>query len=140
MLALITALTLGAAQTGTTEPPSAPTPPIPEAPGLGEPNRSTIVEIHRIQRAGDKTPAPPVARVATCEGQKFQFEAITGEGKDRHKSRITLCSDKDASNERLVAMLEDAARRVESSNLPAANREKIIADVRAKVAELKTTN
>lgn len=133
----VAALALFAMQTTTAKPPA---PPVPEAPGAGEPNRSTIVEIHRIQRDGDKSTAPPVARVAICEGQKFQFEAITGEGKERHKSRITLCSDKDASKERVVTMLEDAARRLESSKLPDANKQKIIADVRAKVAELKAAN
>ena len=137
MLSLIAALALGAAQTATAEPPL---PPTPEAPVAGEGNRSTIVEIHQIGRDGTKKATPPVARVVACEGQKFEFQASTGEGKQRHASRITLCSDKGASKERVTAMLEDAARRLEASQLPAANKEKIIADIGAKVAELKAGN
>ena len=137
MLPLIAALALAASQTPTAEPPTTPT---PEAPVAGEGDRSTIVEIHTIKRTSDGSAPPPVARVAVCDGRKFEFQASTGEGKEKHNSRIVLCSEKGASNERMVAMLEDAAKRLESSELPEANKGKIIADVQAKAAELKAAN
>lgn len=124
-------------------PPVPPTPPVPEAPAPGEGQQTTVVEIHTIQRSGGKAPPTPraTARAMTCEGKKFEFTAATGEGEKKHKSRIVLCSEKDASKERVVTMLEDAARRLETNQkLPAANRDKIVADVRAKIAELQSAD
>lgn len=135
MLHLLAAMAI-AAQSA----PTPPIPPLPATPMAGEGPKTTIVEIHRIEGVGDKpSPLPPTrTRPVNCEGQKFEFTAASGDDPvKKHKSRIVLCSEKDASTERVVAMLEDAARRLESNEqLPAANREKIVSDIRAKAAEL----
>ncbi|WP_205478788.1 hypothetical protein [Sphingomonas arenae] len=137
MLHLLVAMAMAAQEV-----PTPPVPPVPEAPLAGEGPKTTIVEIHRVDGSNGKTsPLPPArSRPVTCEGHKFEFTAASGDDPaKRHKSRIVLCSEKGASNARIIAMLEDAARRLESNEqLPAANRDKIVSDIRAKAAELKS--
>ena len=132
MIELVAAALLGAVQV--------PEPPAPPAPAAGAAEKTTIVEIHRIERPAPGAAPPPTPRqmVEQCDGQKFEFRATSGEGKDKRSSRILLCSDKGAGKDKVIAMLEDAARRLETNQrLPSANRDRIVADIRAKVAELK---
>lgn len=122
------------------EVPTPPTPQVPISPAAGEDSTTTIVEVRRIEASEYKgLTLPPVrARPANCEGRQFEFTAASGAASaQKHTSRIVLCSEKGASNERVIVMLEDAARRLESNEqLPAANREKIVSDIRAKAKEM----
>lgn len=139
MLQLLAALALTAQDV-----PAPPLLPVPEVPAPGEGPSTTIVEIHKINPSdANSTPASPrPARTVNCEGQRFEFTAASGDDPTKqHKSRIVLCSDKGASREKVVAMLEDAARRLEAGHqLPAANRDKIVSEIRSKVGDLKSGN
>lgn len=79
-------------------------------------------------------PAPPFA---ACEGQRFEFKA----GVEPHATKITLCSKKDASKDDLVRMLDSAAAKIqEMDKLPEERRAALVAQLKAKIAEVQATN
>ncbi len=82
-------------------------------------------------------PAPEAAeKIAACEGEKF--EIVAG---DSRPTRITLCSDKGASTDDLVRMLESAATKIEQiGKLPQDRRAALVAQIKAKIIEVRARN
>lgn len=88
-------------------------------------------------------PSPPAAEVAPevaaqkvlqCEGEKFVFAWGAGS----NPTKVTLCANKGASREETIAMLEEAASKLESNTSIAEDRRiPIVQQIRGKVAELR---
>jgi len=79
----------------------------------------------------------PAQPFAACEGQRFEFKA----GIEPHATKITLCSKKDASKDNLVRMLDSAATKIqELDKLPEERRAALVAQLKAKIAEIQATN
>jgi hypothetical protein len=78
---------------------------------------------------------PPVAapRVQDCEGEKFVFAW----GPGSRPTRVTLCSEKGATTEEIITMLEDAASKIDASSLPEDRRTAIALQIRGKITELR---
>src|SRR5688572_27046949 len=75
-------------------------------------------------------------KIAACEGEKFEFAA----GEPR-PTKITLCSDKDASTADLVRMFESAAAKIEQlDKLPQDRRSALVAQLRSKIIEIQSRN
>ena len=91
------------------------------------------------QTAPAETPATQTEaakKIAACEGEKFEFAA----GQPR-PTKITLCSDKGASEDELVRMFESAATKIEQlEKLPQDRREALVAQLKAKIAEVRARN
>lgn len=87
---------------------------------------------------GETKPAETVAdaaRKATqCEGQRFVFAWGAG----ANPTKVTLCSDKGASHDQVVRMLEDAATKLEgTAGLAEDRRTALVQQIRGKIAELE---
>lgn len=113
--------------------------PVPPAPP--EPAKEKTVlqtrEVHQT-RGTDAIPETVRAKVANCEGQKFEADATTGEGKEKKRTRVVLCGRKDASNAEVATMLESAVEKIKANEqLPAQNKAQIVAQLNAKIAQLK---
>ncbi len=81
----------------------------------------------------DSDASQAAQKIAACEGEKFEFVA----GQPR-PTRITLCSDKGATTEGLVRMFESAAAKIEQlGKLPPDRRAALVAQVRAKIIEVR---
>ncbi len=72
-------------------------------------------------------------KVRECEGEKFVFAWGAG----ARPTRVTLCSNKGASSEEVVGMLEEAAAKIELSSIPEDRRNALVQQIRAKIAELE---
>ena len=96
----------------------APTAAEPEAP----PTDSSQIELARERE-----------KVRECEGEKFVFAWGAG----ARPTKVTLCSEKGASKEAVIRMLEDAAAKVEASSIPEDRRIALVQQIRAKAAELQ---
>ena len=72
-------------------------------------------------------------KVVDCEGEKFVFAWGAG----AKPTKVTLCSKKNATRDELVQMLDDAATKLEQSNIPEDRRFAIVQQIRAKISELK---
>ncbi len=72
-------------------------------------------------------------KVRECEGEKFVFAWGAG----ARPTRVTLCSNKGASSEEVVGMLEEAAAKIEVSSIPEDRRNALVQQIRAKIAELE---
>ena len=81
--------------------------------------------------------APQAAeRIAACEGEKFVFAA----GEPR-PTRITLCSDKGATTDGLVRMLESAAAKIEQLDKLSPDRKAaLVAQIKGKIIEVRARN
>lgn len=80
--------------------------------------------------------AEAARKIAACEGRKFEFEA----GGER-PTKITLCSEKGASTDDLVRMFESAAARIERlDKLPPDRRASLVAQLKAKIAEIRSAD
>ena len=116
-----------------------PAPPQPPAPPevSGEKTVIQVREIHQT-KGTDQIPSEVRAKVVNCEGEKFEADATTGTGKEKKRTRIVLCGKKGASKAETVTMLESALKTIEANTqLPAENREKIAAQLKTRIAELK---
>lgn len=70
-------------------------------------------------------------KIAQCPGERFDFHV--GE-----QTKVGLCSKAGASKDEIAAMLESAIAQLESSNrMQPESRDQIIAQIRAKVAEVR---
>jgi hypothetical protein len=75
-------------------------------------------------------------KISACEGEKF--EIVAGEPRP---TKITLCSDKGATTEDLVRMLESAATRIEQiDKLPQDRRAALVAQIKAKIIDVRARN
>jgi hypothetical protein len=76
--------------------------------------------------------------VANCgKGRKFESSSSTGDDKDKHVSKMVICSDPGESDEAWAKTLKDALARVESnSDMPDAGKAQIIADLKTEIAKL----
>lgn len=85
--------------------------------------------------------APPPAKdedvarkVAECSGEKFVFAWGAGSS----PTKVTLCSDKGASHEEVVRMLEEGAAKLErATGIPEDRRVVLVQQIRGKIAELE---
>jgi hypothetical protein len=79
--------------------------------------------------------APPVRgqNVQECEGERFVFAWGVG----ARPTRVTLCSEKGATTEEIITMLQDAAGKIDDSSLPEDRRTAIALQIRGKIAELQ---
>lgn len=70
------------------------------------------------------------AQVNNCAGEKFEFESPSA-------LKVTLCSDKDSTKDEVVRLLNDAASRLEQNlRIPRADRESLVAQIKAKADEV----
>lgn len=78
---------------------------------------------------------PDLARkAAECAGERFVFAWGAGS----NPTKVTLCSDKGASHEEVVRMLEDAAAKLErTTGIPEDRRIVLVQQIRGKVSELE---
>lgn len=78
---------------------------------------------------------PDVARkVAECAGEKFVFAWGAGS----NPTKVTLCSDKGASHEEVVRMLDEAAAKLErTTGIPEERRIVLVQQIRGKISELE---
>ena len=73
-------------------------------------------------------------KVADCEGERFVFAWGAG----AKPTKVTLCSDKGASVDKIVAMLEDAANKLErTASIPEDRRVALVQQIRAKAKEVR---
>lgn len=98
-----------------------PTPLIDAPPALGE-TRS------------EESAAEAARKVSQCDGERFVFAWGAGAS----PTKVTLCSDKGASHEQIVRMLEDAATKLErTTGLAEDRRTALVQQIRGKIAELE---
>lgn len=84
-------------------------------------------------KAEDKA-AEAARRAVKCDGQSFVFAWGAG----ANPTKVTLCSDKGATHEQVVRMLEDAAAKLErTKGLPDDRRIPLVQQMRGKIAELE---
>ena len=73
-------------------------------------------------------------KVRECAGEKFVFAWGAG----AHPTKVTLCSDRDASTEQVIRMIGDAADKIEAApGIPEDRRTALVQQMRAKIAELE---
>ncbi len=73
-------------------------------------------------------------KVAECAGEKFVFAWGIG----AKPTKVTLCSEKGASTDEVIRMIEDAAAKIEGATSIAEDRRAaLVQQMRAKVEELK---
>jgi hypothetical protein len=73
-------------------------------------------------------------KIVDCEGQKYVFAWGAG----AHPTKVTLCSEKDASRDEVIRMLDDAASKLATSALPEDRRTALVGQIRAKIAEIQS--
>lgn len=101
--------------------------PAPDQAPQSQPQQSSALE----SRAPDFDLARE--KVVDCEGHKFVFAWGAG----ANPTRVTLCSKKGATNEELIRMIDDAASKIEGSNLPEDRRNAIVEQMNGKIRELE---
>lgn len=72
-------------------------------------------------------------KVVDCEGEKFVFAWGAG----AKPTKVTLCSKKNATRDEVVRMLDDAAMKLEQSDIVEDRRIAIVQQIRSKISELK---
>jgi hypothetical protein len=73
-------------------------------------------------------------KVLECEGEQFVFAWGAG----ARPTKVTLCSEKNATPEKIVEMLDDAATKLEQTEgLAEDRRVAIVQQIRSKIAELQ---
>lgn len=105
---------------GTAQEPA--TTPVIAAPPVGGPATANV------------RPEDAARKVIQCEGEKFVFAWGAGS----NPTRVTLCSKKCASREETMAMLEEAAAKLEqSTSISEDRRVALVQQIRGKIAEIK---
>lgn len=110
-------------------------------PGAAHPDHETTKEEVReikIIKADGKKEISKSEFVANCgKGRKFESSSSTGDDKDKHVSKMVICSDPGESDEAWAKTLRDALARVESNqDMPAEGKARIAADLRSEIAKL----
>lgn len=110
-------------------------------PGAAHPDHETTKEEVReikIIKADGKKEISKSEFVANCgNGRKFESSSSTGDDKDKHVSKMVICSDPGESDEAWAKTLRDALARVESNqDMPAEGKARIAADLRSEIAKL----
>lgn len=72
-------------------------------------------------------------KIAECAGEKFVFAWGVG----ARPTKVTLCSEANATTDEVVRMLDDAATKIEASAIPEDRRVAIVQQIRGKIAELE---
>lgn len=73
-------------------------------------------------------------KVLDCEGEKFVFAWGAG----AHPTKVTLCSEKGASRDELIRMIESAEAKIQSATaISEERRTAIIGQMNAKIAQLR---
>jgi hypothetical protein len=111
------------------------------APSAAHPDHETTTQEVReikIVKADGKKEISKSEFVANCgKGRKFESSSSTGDDKDKHVSKMVICSDPGESDEAWAKTLKDALARVESnSDMPEAGKAQIIADLKTEIAKL----
>jgi hypothetical protein len=109
-------------------------------PGAAHPDHDTTKEEVReikIIKADGKKEISKSEFVANCgKGRKFESSSSTGDDKDKHVSKMVICSDPGESDEAWAKTLRDALARVESNqDMPAEGKARIVADLRSEIAK-----
>ena len=114
-------------------------PPPAEAPVVEE-TTPVVAETAPDAPAAAVAPAAPEARTAfdlnqlkmtQCQGERFEFKASEA-------TKVKLCSNAGASKEEVAAMLQSAIAQLEATDrLRAESRDVIVAQIRAKLAEVQ---
>ena len=109
-------------------------------PSAAHPDHNTQQEVREIKivKADGKKEISESEFVANCgKGRKFESSSSTGDDKDKHVSKMVICSDPGESDEAWAKTLKDALARVESSSdMPDAGKAQIIADLKTEIAKL----
>ena len=101
-----------------------------------EPTRKTVQKF--VMRGGEGE-HPRLMRMEKCEGEKIEASADASSGEDKKKVFIALCGKKGATDAELAAMAEKAAAEFEKSDeIDGKNKAEVIAQLRAKAAELRS--
>ena len=101
------------------------------------------VEFRKIVKDGkvvEQTgmPADFRAKLADCEGEKFEAEAdAPPAGGHKQRNKVFICLKKGTSSADTVTMLEDAVKRIESEDDIRGGKEQLLAQIRARIAELR---
>ena len=110
-----------------------------DQPASGQPSAEQPTTLINAPPAiGAKRPAPTAdeaaRKVTQCDGERFVFAWGAGAS----PTKVTLCSDKGASHEQVVRMLEDAATKLErTAGLADDRRKALVQQMRGKIAELE---
>lgn len=84
--------------------------------------------------SGDVPPEAAARKVLECEGEKFVFAWGAGS----NPTRVTLCGNKGATREETIAMLEEAAGKLErNTSISEDRRVALVQQIRGKIAEIK---
>ena len=103
-------------------------------------HETTTQEVREIKivKADGKKQISKSEFAADCgKGRRFESSSSTGDDKDKHVSKMVICSDPGESDEAWAKTLNDALARVESNqDMPADGKAKIMADLRSEIAKL----
>ena len=78
-----------------------------------------------------------VARIAQCQGHKFDTMVQIDPARNR-STRVKLCADPGTSDADWVKTLEAAIGQIEGRDMPAAAKDKVIAELRQEIAKFAT--
>lgn len=96
--------------------------------------------VHQIGGADGKREISGELRekMANCEGEKVEATAAGGTAEKKENIRIVLCGKKGSTPAELAAMIEKSVGKIEAeSELPPERKAQILAQLRAKIAELR---
>ena len=101
------------------------------------------IEIRKIVKDGKvveqtNLPGDVRAKIDQCNGEKIeaQANATTDAGK-KQQTRIVFCAKNGSSPAEVASMLEKSLKQMESSNELRGNKEQILAQLRARIAQLR---
>lgn len=95
------------------------------------------IKIIKTDKAGEKANRAKIA--ADCgKGRKFESSAEYGDGaKEKHVSKMVICSDPGESDAEWAKTLRDALDRLQANDdLPTDGKARIIADLQTELAKL----
>lgn len=112
------------------------------APALAHPDHSATQETREIKiiktdAAGEKASRAKIA--ADCgKGRRFESSSEIGDGtKEKHVSKMVICSDPGESDAEWAKTLRDALARLQANDdVPSEGRARIVADLQTELAKL----
>ena len=110
--------------------PTTPAPPAPDDSANGEPQLVTLVEVEDLTQH----------KVECDTGRKFETEAETIKGGQKHLLKITLCARPGQSDASYAAVLKSvAADLAGNKDLPEEARTRVIAALNTEIAKLSAS-